>query len=116
MDFKQYQKLTNTTAKYPQQLDKALPYLALGLNGESGEVAEIVKKIVRKGLDFKLLTDQTILEPDSLRSQIKAELGDCLWYIAQTCDQCNFDLEEVAQANIDKLTQRNKDNNIQKID
>ena len=116
MDFKQYQKLTNTTAKYPQQLDKALPYLALGLNGESGEVAEIVKKIVRKQLDFTILKDQTTLEQDSLRQQIKAELGDVLWYVAQISEQCNFDLEEIAQANVDKLTQRKAENNIQKLD
>lgn len=114
MDFKTYQKFTNTTAKYPQ--DQAFPYLALGLNGESGEVAEIIKKIVRKQMPFDILKDQTILEPDSLRQQIKAELGDVLWYVAQICEQANLDLEEVAQANVDKLTQRTKENNIQKLD
>jgi NTP pyrophosphatase (non-canonical NTP hydrolase) len=114
MNFKEYQKFTNTTAKYPQ--DQAFPYLALGLNGESGEVAEIVKKIVRKQLDFTILKDQTTLEQDSLRQQIKAELGDVLWYVAQISEQCNFDLEEIAQANVDKLTQRKAENNIQKLD
>lgn len=66
---------------------------AIGLAGEAGEVAELVKKGIfhRHGLD----TDNLV-----------KELGDCLWYIAALCTSTGLDLGEVMQRNIDKLNER----------
>ncbi len=46
MDFKTYQKKARETAQYPN-LGSNNIYPTLGLVGESGEVAEKVKKVIR---------------------------------------------------------------------
>ena len=90
-----YQDKAINTRMYPQ--DMAIPYCALGLTGEAGEVAEKVKKIIRdKG---GVLTDED-------RADLKLELGDVLWYLTDFADQIGFSLREVAQANYEKLESR----------
>lgn len=37
---------------------------------------------------------------------IKKELGDCLWMIAEACTALGFEMDDVAQTNIDKLKAR----------
>jgi NTP pyrophosphatase (non-canonical NTP hydrolase) len=63
---------------------------ALGLTGEAGEVADLVKKGVfhRHGID---------------RSRLEEELGDTLWYLSALCSTLGLDLSAIMQANIDKL-------------
>lgn len=96
MNFKEYQHSAQKTAIYPNVIiDGVLiqgVYPALGLAGESGEVAEKIKKYIRDGY----------IDKESL----KKELGDVLWYIAALCSDFGFDLEEVAQTNLDKLQSR----------
>lgn len=36
------------------------------------------------------------------------ELGDVLWYVAQLATELDVDLEEIAQANLDKLLSRQR--------
>lgn len=94
----QYQQAALETAIYPDAM--RIIYPALGLNGEAGEVADKVKKIIRdRGGDF---TDE-----DALRG-ILAELGDCLWYVAVMASDCGFSLQEVAEHNIKKLASRQR--------
>lgn len=95
--FKEYQEQTRETAVYPE--DQALEYLALGLNGEAGEVAEKVKKHIRDGKE--------------LDEDFAKELGDCLWYLARIADEFDVDFNEVAKANIDKLFDRKERDQIQ---
>lgn len=102
MDFNTYQKLARTTAVYPN-LGKNLYYPTLGLCGEAGEVAEKVKKIMR---------DQEGIVVERNKEEIKKELGDVLWYISNSCSELNLTLEEVAQANVDKLFSRKDRNKI----
>lgn len=66
---------------------------ALGLAGESGEVADIVKKANYQG---------HLLDKDA----IEKELGDIAWYIALACQALGVPMQEVFQKNIDKLRQR----------
>lgn len=88
--FNSYQSETEQTVVYDE--DSALEYLALGLNGEAGEVAEKIKKHIRDGKE--------------LDEDFAKELGDVLWYLARLTDELGADLGDVAEANLDKLLDR----------
>ncbi len=96
MDFKTYQKHARITAQYPN-LGSNNIYPTLGLVGEAGEVAEKVKKVIR---DKKGIFDE------ESKNEIKKELGDVLWYISNLCNEFDFELEEVALQNLEKLKLR----------
>ncbi len=96
MDFHEYQRKAMKTALYPE-LGTNLAYPALGLNGESGEVAEIVKKVFR---------DSGGVLNAASRAALKKELGDVLWYVAALCHEARLDMAEVAKSNLDKLSDR----------
>jgi NTP pyrophosphatase (non-canonical NTP hydrolase) len=100
-DLDMYQKVALTTAIYPRE--QAIIYPTLGLTGEAGEVANKVKKIIRDGSDSK---------DEKLVSEIKAEIGDCLWYIAVLADDFDIKLSDIASTNIEKLANRKKNNTI----
>ncbi|NCU29667.1 hypothetical protein EOM60_03580 [Candidatus Saccharibacteria bacterium] len=69
----------------------------LGLVGESGEIAEKFKKILRD-------KQGKISETD--RQEILKELGDVLWYVNSTAHLLGSSLEEVAKMNNEKLASR----------
>jgi NTP pyrophosphatase (non-canonical NTP hydrolase) len=96
MDFNEYQSLAVGVAIYPNRGEN-LTYPVLGLCGESGEVAEKVKKIQRD--DNGKLSEEK-------RDLLKKELGDVIWYVAACCSELQLDMEDVAQSNIDKLYDR----------
>lgn len=97
-----YQLAAAETASYPTAFKDAGPHLyeavnlpiypALGLVGEAGEFAEVVKKGWRDGR-FD-------------RSRAIAELGDVLWYVAMCARDIGIDLSDVARENILKLASR----------
>lgn len=96
MNFTEYQKAAGVTALYPKRLNN-LEYPTLGLTGEAGEVANVVKKIQR---DFDgVLTDE-------IRLRLKDELGDVLWYISACADELGLTLDEIAEYNVGKLAKR----------
>ena len=68
----------------------------LGLAGESGEVADIIKKHLLHGKPLD-------------RDHLKEELGDVLWYLQHACIVFNIPLFEVAHGNILKLCKRYPD-------
>ena len=100
-DLDMYQKVALTTAIYPRE--QAIIYPTLGLTGEAGEVANKVKKIIRDGSDSK---------DEKLVSEIKAEIGDCLWYIAVLANDFDIKLSDIASTNIEKLANRQKNGTI----
>lgn len=69
---------------------------ALGLTGESGEVADIIKKGIfhEKGIDME---------------HLKKECGDVLWYLAMICESAGFTLDDVMGENVNKLIARYPD-------
>lgn len=83
--------------------DHPLAYPTLGLANEAGEVAGKVKKIFR---------DHNGVVSAEMREALKYELGDVLWYLAQICTELDLTLEEVAEANLDKLRSRQARNQI----
>tara|TARA_B100001989_G_scaffold134312_1_gene95113 strand:- start:351 stop:680 length:330 start_codon:yes stop_codon:yes gene_type:complete len=96
MDFDNYQIEARKTAIYPNK-DKNFIYPTLGLVGESGEVAEKIKKILR---------DKNGKFDYESKTAIKKELGDVLWYLANLCNELDFTLNEVAEENLEKLNNR----------
>lgn len=96
MDFNDYQIKAKTTAIYP--LEYAIVYPTLGLCGESGEVAEKIKKWLRDGGGSVL--------PEEKLELLKKELGDVLWYLANLADDLGLSLQEIAELNIAKLVDR----------
>ena len=96
MRFDEYQSAASKTALYPRRLSN-LEYPTLGLTGEAGEVANIVKKIQR---------DNAGVINDEIRTKLKDELGDVLWYISACADELWLGLAEIAEFNVDKLAKR----------
>jgi NTP pyrophosphatase (non-canonical NTP hydrolase) len=96
LDFARYQSRARDTARYPQVGSNPI-YPTLGLCGEAGEVADKVKKVIR---------DRDGVFDDAVRDDLRLELGDVLWYVAQLCSELNLELADVAQANLDKLASR----------
>lgn len=70
-----------------------LPILALGVAGEAGEIADIVKKELGHG------------HPRDAEKMAK-EIGDVLWYLAALADEYGYSLAAIATMNIAKLKAR----------
>jgi NTP pyrophosphatase (non-canonical NTP hydrolase) len=96
MELNAYQAAAKTTAVYTSA-DQQLVCTVLGLNGEAGEVAEKIKKVIR---------DKNSVIGDTDRLEIQKELGDVLWYLAVLADTLGLELESVAQMNLEKLRSR----------
>lgn len=98
MDFEEYQRLSKRTAVYPD-VGKNIVYPTLGLASEAGEVASKVKKAFR---------DHGGIINEERREDIKKELGDVLWYVAQIASELGLELDTIASHNIDKLASRHE--------
>lgn len=89
----EYQKLAMRTAPKNMFTDDMAINAALGLTGECGEFADLIKKYMFQGhpLDAE---------------HAKKELGDILWYVAMGCTALGTNIETVMELNIDKLKAR----------
>jgi len=96
MNFSDYQTRSRITAQYPA-IGHPVVYPTLGLANEAGEVAGKLKKVFR---------DKSGQISDETREALAAELGDVLWYLAQVCTELDISLDEVAEANLAKLLDR----------
>lgn len=102
MTLNAYQRAASRTGGsdlQPGNTLKGLSCAALGLTGEAGEVADIVKKVVhhRHPLD------------EATRAKLVKELGDVLWYIAHAANVLEISLDDIAHANVEKLRKRYPD-------
>lgn len=95
MNFNEYQERAKKTAVYPEK--HRIVYPALGLNGEAGEVAEKVKKVIRDN-DGEISATE--------RLGIIKEIGDVLWYAAALAGDLGIKLDDIAVTNIKKLEGR----------
>ncbi len=91
-----YQELAMRTR--PKDLDKddMLINAALGLAGESGEFADILKKWQFQGHSKD-------------NAHLAKELGDILWYVAMGCEGLGISMDDVMELNITKLRNRYPD-------
>ncbi len=93
MNLNEYQRLAQRTSnKKADNIDHILNGL-MGLNGEAGECIDILKKYFFQGHELD-------------KGKLIDELGDVLWYIAETCEGIGVTMEEVAIRNIEKLKKR----------
>jgi NTP pyrophosphatase (non-canonical NTP hydrolase) len=73
-----------------------IPHCALGLTGEAGEVADVIKKSQYAGGSLDI-------------PKLEEELGDVLWYLQALCNFCGLTIEQLAVLNIQKLAARRPD-------
>ena len=93
----EYQKLALRTAQTDKLTARELLLnSALGLCGESGEVADLLKKYHFQGHNLDL-------------DHVAKELGDIAWYLAVGAYAIGYDLETILQMNVDKLKARYPD-------
>lgn len=106
MNFNEYQNkavqtdvahgATTKSARYNGYMEKAL-----GLAGETGEVLEIIKKMIRdKGGVFETAQED--------REKLRKELGDVLWYLSALAFYNDIRLEDIAKTNLEKLASRQR--------
>ena len=95
MDLNDYQQAARRTAIYPE--DHRVIYPALGLASEAGEVAGKIKKVLR---------DQAGDFAKAPLEAIKDEIGDVLWYVAVLAGDLGLSLDDIAAANLAKLSSR----------
>ena len=93
MTINEYQELAMTTLNPALNRKDVLINGVMGLCGESGEAIDIVKKWLAQGHELD-------------KEKLAKELGDIAWYLAETAWALDFSLEEILQANIDKLKKR----------
>ena len=93
MTVNEYQKLAMTTLNPALDRKDVLINGVMGLCGESGEAIDIVKKWLAQGHELD-------------RQKLAKELGDIAWYLAETATALDMDLEEILEANIEKLRKR----------
>lgn len=98
MTFNEYQKQAITTLTIDEGAGlNLIAYMTLGLAGETGEIAEKIKKIIRNHEgDFSKLDKEDMTK----------ELGDVLWYLSALSTQLGIDLGEVAKVNLAKINDR----------
>ena len=98
MDFDNYQKSAKKTAIYPNKGNN-LVYPTIGLSGETGELANKVKKVIR---------DHDGVITKEMKLDISKELGDVLWYVAALAWELGLPLSSIAKENLKKLSSREK--------
>ncbi len=76
--------------------DSGLAILGLGIAGEAGEVADLIKKHLGHGHELNKL-------------KLTKEPGDVLWYVAMIAITQGISLDEVGDTNILKLLVRYPD-------
>ena len=93
MTINEYQTLAMRTVNPELDKDQMLINSVMGLCGESGEAIDIVKKWYAHGHELD-------------REHLKKELGDIAWYLAEAATALDLKLEDILEANIDKLKRR----------
>ena len=93
MTLNEYMELAQRTSNRALDQKGHLFNGVLGLAGEAGECADLLKKhYYQDGRNFV--------------DDLEDELGDVLWYVAETAKALGLTLEEVAVRNVEKLKKR----------
>jgi NTP pyrophosphatase (non-canonical NTP hydrolase) len=101
MTFAEYERLAHRSTPPNMDQKEMILLAALGVAGESGEFVELVKKYMFHGHQLD-------------RKKAIKELGDILWYVAHGARALGATLQQVAEANIEKLAARYPDGFMEK--
>ena len=93
MEANEYQRLAMTTLNPELSRRDVLINSVMGLCGEAGEAIDIVKKSMAHGHELD-------------RDHLAKELGDIAWYLAEAATALDLSLDEILEANIEKLKKR----------
>ena len=93
MNVNEYQRLAMMTLNPELSKRDVLINSVMGLCGESGEAIDIIKKWMAHGHELD-------------KDHLVKELGDIAWYLAEAATALDMDLEDILQANIEKLKKR----------
>lgn len=74
---------------------KKLSLGGLGIAGEAGEVADLIKKVLHHEVKLETVRDKLI-----------KEMGDVYWYLEYLAASIEVSAEEVLKANVEKLRAR----------
>lgn len=88
-----YQAQAARTAKHHRDRIMRLYVAVLGLLSEAGEIASELKHAVEQEREIDM-------------QNIREEVADCQWYLADMCSGQGWSLAEVAHENIAKLQRR----------
>lgn len=93
MTMNEYQELAQRTSNPALTQEEHLLNAMLGLAGETGECCDLVKKgLYQDGRE--------------IRDKLFDELSDVMWYIAEAAAAMGFEMDAIAEHNIEKLKRR----------
>ncbi|GER89584.1 MazG family protein [Dictyobacter vulcani] len=95
MDIATYAKEVHRTCSIEDQRERLI-LSALGIAGESGEIVDLLKKVLYHSHDLDT-------------NDLCKELGDLLWYMTVLSESVGLTLDDIMQANVAKLRQRYPD-------
>ena len=104
MTLEEYQKRAMTTCMASSE---NFSYMFLNLVGEVGEFASKVAKAIRKN-QISVVYNEIVGTTDA--EELQKEAGDILWQLSGLCTVMGWNLEDIAQQNLDKLASRQQRN------
>lgn len=96
MEIKEFQEKSIRTMNQDLDFSEKVCNMIFGINGEVGEVTDILKKHFFQGHGLDI-------------DHLEEELGDVMFYIVNLATLYGLDMETILQKNIDKLSKRYKD-------
>lgn len=93
MDLKNFQEVSVRTMNNELTFEQKVTNCLMGIQGETGEIADIFKKHMYQGHDLDL-------------EHVEEELGDVMFYIVNLATLYNIDMEDVIEKNFEKLLNR----------
>ena len=93
MEIREFQRVSTRTLNKELSKEQQVSNMIFGSNGELGEVTNILKKHLYQGHRID-------------KQHLAEEIGDTLFYIVNLCTIYNLDVEDILQANVDKLKKR----------
>ena len=96
MKLNDYQMLAQRTSNNELSPNEHMLNGCLGLAGEAGECCDLLKK-------------HSFQDGRDIKDAMIDELGDVLWYVAETATAMGIWLDQIAEHNIEKLKKRYPD-------
>lgn len=108
MTLNEYQYEAQKVSTWAPGGEKSSAYYALKLNGEAGEVAELIGKAWRGDYGpTEVMSIEAIFKANpELKNKLVRELGDVLWYVQKLASKIDIQLADVARENLNKLQAR----------